>query len=97
MDGDIRIFKDIVHGSMDVDEPVIKELAESKPMQRVKAICNHGVPKKYIADFEIDYSRFDNSVGVMLASRRVGTSQYKESSSKSFYNAWRIIFTGSLS
>ena len=68
------IFKDVVHGSVDVDEPVIKELAESKPMQRIKGVCNQGVPKKYIADFEVDYSRFDHSVGVMLALRRVGAS-----------------------
>lgn len=68
------IFKDVVHGSIDVDEPVIKELVESKPMQRIKAICNQGVPKKYIADFEVDYSRLDHSVGVMLSLRRVGAS-----------------------
>ena len=72
--GGNMIFKDAVHGSVDVDVPVIKELAESKPIQRIKAVCNQGVPKKYIADFEVDYSRFDHSVGVMLALRRVGAS-----------------------
>ena len=68
------MFKDIVYGSVDVDEPVIKELSESKAMQRIKGICNQGVPKKYIADFERDYSRFDHCVGVMLVLRKVGAS-----------------------
>ncbi|MDY6766471.1 MAG: HD domain-containing protein, partial [Candidatus Nanohaloarchaea archaeon] len=54
---------DPVHGTEQVEEPVLQELVNSEPVQRLKHI-NQAGPQKYYMEKPV--TRFDHSVGVML-------------------------------
>jgi hypothetical protein len=56
--------RDKIYGEFEITEPVILELCESKPMQRLKSVRQHGYPEPFFTIKE--YSRFEHSVGVYL-------------------------------
>jgi hypothetical protein len=63
------IIQDRVYGRSEITEPVLRELLESAPVQRMKGIAQFlpWSPWK-------GYARYDHCVGVMLLLRRVGAS-----------------------
>ncbi len=66
------IIKDIVYGEFEITEPVLIELINSKPVQRLKNIWQHGLPKKYY--YMPTFTRYDHSLGVMLLLRKLNVS-----------------------
>ncbi len=64
--------KDPVYGAFGIKEPVLIELMNSKPVQRLKGITQLGVPEKY--NKFSDFSRYEHSIGVMLLLRKLGAS-----------------------
>ena len=60
---------DFVYGDFEINEPVLIELINSKPIQRLKNISQYGVPAEYCP--LRGFSRYDHSVGVMLLLRKL--------------------------
>lgn len=58
---------DTFYGKMEVQEPVLLELIESPPFQRLKSIHQYGVA--YYTTFPEEYNRYDHSVGVFAILR----------------------------
>ncbi len=56
------------YGPVDVDEPVLLELIESPPFQRLKEIHQYGV--SYYTTFREDYTRYEHSLGVFTLLRK---------------------------
>ena len=71
-DQKLRIILDKLYGRVEISEPVLIELLNSKPLLRLKGISQFGVPDQYF--HKKNYSRFEHSVGVMLVLRRLGAS-----------------------
>jgi HD superfamily phosphohydrolase len=67
------IFQDTVYGKVEVKEPVLLKLLESRPVQRLKGIDQRGATVS-IEDCCSWYTRFDHSLGVMLLLRQLGAS-----------------------
>src|SRR3989338_7855584 len=65
-------IKDPIYGEFEIKEPVLIELINSKPVQRLKNIDQNGLPKEY-TDFP-RCNRYDHSIGVMLILRKLGAS-----------------------
>jgi len=65
-------FVDRVYGEVTVTEPVLLELMQSKPLERLKGINQAGA-YQYVKK-EKDVSRFEHSVGVMLLLQKLGAS-----------------------
>jgi len=65
-------INDVTYGKFEIKEKVIKELIDSKPVQRLKGICQYGVPDEFYS-FK-NYSRYEHSVGVMLLLRKLNAS-----------------------
>lgn len=66
------IIKDKIYGNFQIDSPVIIELLESKPLQRLKKISQMGPPDKY---YHLKgYSRYQHSVSVMLLLKHLEAS-----------------------
>ena len=63
-------IKDSVYGPEDINEPILIELIESAPLQRLKHISQLGLPDEY--HFKKGFSRYGHSVGVMILLRRLG-------------------------
>lgn len=62
-------INDAVYGSFEITEPVLIELINSKPVQRLKEISQYGLPYRY---YPLQgYSRYDHSIGVMLLLRKL--------------------------
>lgn len=70
------IIKDAVYGNFEINDPVLINLINSKPVQRLKGITQYGIPKEYY--FFPGFSRFDHSIGVMLLLRKIGASQEEQ-------------------
>lgn len=66
-------IKDSVYGSEEIIEPILIELIESAPIQRLKRISQFGLPPEY-SFWKRDFSRYDHSVGVMILLKRLGAS-----------------------
>jgi len=66
------IIKDVVYGKFEITEPVLIELINSKPIQRLKKIWQHGLPQKYY--HRKTFTRYDHSIGVMLLLRKLDAS-----------------------
>ncbi len=58
---------DRVYGEHYIDEPAIRELISSAPMQRLKGLTQYGLPHRFYPVW--GFSRFEHSVGVMLLLR----------------------------
>ena len=61
-----------LYGSYEIDEPVIIELLESRPLQRLKEIDQYGVIR-YISDCKT-FNRYEHCVGVFILLRHCGAS-----------------------
>lgn len=66
------VLNDRIYGSFNVDEQVLTELINSKPVQRLKKIAQYGIPDEYYV--YRNYSRYEHSLGVMLLVRKLGAS-----------------------
>ncbi len=63
---------DRIHGRVEIDTPVLVELIQSKPVQRLQRIHQYGVPNKY---YHLKGgTRFGHSVGTMLLLKNLGAS-----------------------
>lgn len=60
------------YGPIDIEEPVILELIESEPFQRLKDVRQYGV--SYYTTFRDPYNRYDHSMGVFAILRWKGAS-----------------------
>lgn len=65
-------INDPVYGRVVVNEPVLVELINSYPVQRLKKIDQHGA-NQYI-NLNKTFSRYEHSVGVMILLQRIGAS-----------------------
>lgn len=61
-------IKDRIYGNISINEPVIHDLIESSPMQRLKRISQDGAPH-YIQP-QRNITRFEHSIGVWYLSKR---------------------------
>jgi uncharacterized protein len=66
------LFEDPVYGKIEVNETVLLELINSKPIQRLKGVLQGGLLYK-VKPWKT-MTRFDHSVGVMLLLRIKGAS-----------------------
>jgi uncharacterized protein len=60
------------YGVLEVDEPILLELIESPPMQRLKQVHQYGI--SYYTTHPEEYSRYDHSLGVFAILRLKGAS-----------------------
>jgi len=60
------------YGTIEVNEPVLIEIIESKPMQRLKGVNQYGV--SYYTTHKEEYTRFEHSLGVFAILRMKGAS-----------------------
>lgn len=71
-------YRDRVYGEFEITEPVILELIESEPLQRLKGVDQGGYRPLWVKpDVEVgqyDHSRFAHSVGVYLLLYRFNAS-----------------------
>lgn len=69
-------LKDKIYGKFEIDSPLIIELVNSKPLQRLKKISQYGVPDEF---YHLkNYSRFDHSIGVFLLSKKLNASEEEQ-------------------
>lgn len=69
-------LKDKIYGRDEIHSPVILELTNSKPLQRLKNICQYGVPDEF---YHLkNYSRYDHSIGVFLLLRKLDASKEEQ-------------------
>ncbi len=61
-------INDPVYGKVNIDEPVLVELIESKPVQRLKKVHQAG-PSPFFIDHKAYVTRFEHSIGVMILLR----------------------------
>jgi len=62
---------DVIYGQWEIEEPVLIELINSKPVQRLKKIAQLGVPDQF---YHLKgFSRFEHSAGVMLLLKKLKT------------------------
>lgn len=66
---------DRVYGDVEINEPVLVELMQSRALQRLKGINQHSTLVFYNKKYNI--SRYEHSVGVMVLLREIG-AQLKE-------------------
>jgi len=73
------IFGQIIetfYGPIDVEEPVILQLIESEPFQRLKKVRQYGV--SYYTINQDPYNRYDHSIGVFAILRWKGASMKEQ-------------------
>ncbi len=71
----ILIF-DKIYGKTKITSPVIIELINSKPLQRLKKIGQFGVPDEF---YHLkNYSRYDHSIGVMILLNKLGANEEEQ-------------------
>lgn len=73
------VYEDRIYGKIKIEEPVILELIESKPLQRLKNIDQAGYPPLYynprsIPISELAHTRFEHSLGVYCLLNKFGAS-----------------------
>ncbi len=66
------LLSDPIYGTFTITEPVLLELINSKPMQRLKGISQYGLPPEMYHHH--GFSRYDHCIGVMLLLRKLGAS-----------------------
>lgn len=64
------------YGTFEVEEPVLLELIESGPMQRLKGVHQYGV--SFYTTHSEPYTRYDHSLGVFALLRKVGCSLHEQ-------------------
>lgn len=63
-------YTDKIYGEIDIDEPVIAELIESEPLQRLKEVNQYGA--SFYRFPHLNTTRFEHSVGVYYILKRLG-------------------------
>ncbi len=71
------LINDRVYGDFEVNDAVLLDLINSRPLQRLKNIAQFGIPDEYYV-FK-NYSRFEHSVGTMLLVIKLGGSLEEQS------------------
>ncbi|MCJ7703374.1 MAG: HD domain-containing protein, partial [Anaerolineales bacterium] len=66
------IYSDPVYGPVEITEPVLLDLMESRAIQRLHGVLQHGVSA--LVGITSPTSRFEHSVGALLLVRRLGAS-----------------------
>ncbi|MCX6825605.1 MAG: HD domain-containing protein [candidate division SR1 bacterium] len=66
------LYKDLIYGDFEIEEPVIIDLINSSAMQRLKGISQTGYTEPYFPNG--DHSRFEHSLGVYLLLKKYGAS-----------------------
>ena len=70
------IIKNNIYGKFEIDSPVIIELINSKPLQRLKKISQYGVPDEF---YHLkNYSRFQHSIDVFLLLKKLEASEEEQ-------------------
>ncbi|MDD4409080.1 MAG: hypothetical protein PHW52_00310 [Candidatus Pacebacteria bacterium] len=64
------IYKDIIHGEVEISEPVILELIDSPSIQRLKGIDQAGYSEPYFPNTK--HNRFEHSMGDYLLLKKYG-------------------------
>jgi len=64
------IYLDNVYGEQKIEEDVLIDLINSKPIQRLKNISQFGMPDEYY--HKRGFSRYEHSIGVLILLRRLG-------------------------
>lgn len=65
-------INDVIYGDFKIKEPVLIDLINSKPVQRLKGIEQYGIPKElYLFP---GFSRYDHSLGAMLLLRKLNAT-----------------------
>lgn len=67
---------DRIYGQTTLDSKVILELINCRAVQRLKGICQYGIPDEFY-HFK-NFSRYDHSVGVMLLLKKLGASEEEQ-------------------
>ncbi|HUD05168.1 MAG TPA: HD domain-containing protein [Patescibacteria group bacterium] len=70
------IINDRIYGKVKITSPGLIELIQSKSMQRLKKIAQHGLPNEYYP-FK-GGNRFEHCVGVMLLLERLGAKEEEQ-------------------
>ncbi len=65
-------YTDRIFGAFSIDEPVIEELINSQPLQRLKKVNQYGA--SFYRFPHLSTTRFEHSVGVYYVLRRLGAS-----------------------
>lgn len=65
-------YTDNIYGTLEIDEPVIVDLINSEPLQRLKQVNQYGA--SFYRFPHLTTTRFDHSVGVYYILRRLGAS-----------------------
>ena len=65
-------IRDVIYGTFEIEEQVLVDLINSKPVQRLKTIEQQGLPEEY--DIFPGYKRYEHSVGVMLLLKKLKAS-----------------------
>lgn len=65
-------YSDRIYGQIEIDEPVILDLINSKSLQRLKGISQHGHYEPYFPGTE--FSRFEHSLGVYILLKKFNAS-----------------------
>ncbi len=72
------IYNDLVYGKINIKEPVISELINSGPVQRLKKITQHG-PSVYNKHYKKKIlTRFEHSLGVYILLNKLSTSKEEQ-------------------
>lgn len=70
------IIKDKIYGKFIVNSPLLIELINSQPFQRLKKISQYGVPDPY---YHLkNYSRFEHSIGVFLLLKMLNANEEEQ-------------------
>lgn len=69
-------ISDPVYGEREVKSPVLIELIDSQPLQRLKRINQFGIPDEFY--HKENFSRFDHCTGVMFLLEHLGASEEEQ-------------------
>lgn len=70
------IINDKIYGNLEINTPIIIELINSKPFQRLKYISQQGLPDKY---HHLDINtRYEHSLGVYMILNRLNASEIEQ-------------------
>ncbi len=63
-------INDVIYGEEEIEEQVLIDLINSKPLQRLKKISQQGLPEIYF--HRPIFSRYEHSIGVLILLRKLG-------------------------
>lgn len=73
------IVEDRLYGIYKIKDSVILELMKTAPVQRLRGISQELFPKEFYEKYNVYYTRYEHSVGVMLLLRKLGASIEEQS------------------